>query len=186
MFENIRKDYTRYVENAGTIDFRFFLNMFLTMLKSPGFFTTCVHRFGFWIDNYVEKSEVKIVRYPLIIVYNIGKYFSVVFCKIMIEESSDIGPGLYLSKNGGSIIGVKKMGRNCSIHEKVTIGLGIEQEAPILGNNVTVNKNSVIYGKISIGSNVVIHQDTVLSKSVPANCEIEGNPGRIIKIDIPK
>lgn len=53
----------------------------------------------------------------------------------------------------------------------------------MIGNNVTVNVNSVVLGDIVIGNNVTIGAGTVLMKSVPDNCVVVGNPAYILKKD---
>ena len=51
---------------------------------------------------------------------------------------------------------------------------------PAIGDNVTINVNSVVVGNIVIGDNVTIGAGTVLMKSVPSNCVVVGNPAFIL------
>lgn len=46
---------------------------------------------------------------------------------------------------------------------------------------MTIHCNSVIVGNIIIGNNVVIGAGTVLTKSVPDNCVVVGNPAFILR-----
>ena len=53
-----------------------------------------------------------------------------------------------------------------------------------------VGAGAIIIGNVHIGSNVKIGAGTVLTKSVPDNCTVVGNPAKIImkdgvRVDIP-
>ena len=54
---------------------------------------------------------------------------------------------------------------------------------PVIGNNVTINVNSVVVGDITIGNNVTIGAGSVVMKDIPANCVVVGNPAYILKQD---
>lgn len=56
-------------------------------------------------------------------------------------------------------------------------------ERPVIGNNVTLGANVMILGDIKIGDNVTIGAGSVVTKSVPDNCIVVGNPARIIRQD---
>ena len=49
-----------------------------------------------------------------------------------------------------------------------------------IGNNVRIGSNSTIL-PVSIGDNAIIGAGTVVTKDVPPNCTVYGNPGRICK-----
>ena len=69
----------------------------------------------------------------------------------------------------------------------VTIGKGHKndegRDTPIIGDNVWICPNCVVFGGINIGNNVVIGAGTILNKSVPDNCTVVGNPVRIVKMN---
>lgn len=46
---------------------------------------------------------------------------------------------------------------------------------------MTIHCNSVIIGNIIIGNNVVIGAGSVVTKSVPDNCVVVGNPAYILR-----
>ncbi len=54
-------------------------------------------------------------------------------------------------------------------------------EKPVIGNNVFICTGAVVLGNITIGDNVVIGANAVVTKSVPDNCIVAGNPAVIIK-----
>ena len=101
--------------------------------------------------------------------------------------SKKIGPGLLIFHKFGSVIFPCSAGENLTIAQGVTIGSGHKDAGgnrnPIIGNNVWIAANAVVFGPITIGNDVTIGAGCVLSKSVPDNCTVAGNPARIIKKD---
>ena len=79
-----------------------------------------------------------------------------------------------------TIVNAEIIGDNFIVRNNVTIGNNKRGDRPIIGNNVTVNANAVIIGNISIGDNVVVGAGSVLTKSVPDNCVVVGNPAYIL------
>ncbi|WP_367757266.1 serine O-acetyltransferase [Flavobacterium sp. WC2430] len=86
----------------------------------------------------------------------------------------------------GIVIGKKVvLGKNCIIYQNVTIGTKDTENYkdaayPIIGDNVTIFANSVIFGGITIGSNSVIGCGSVVFVDVPPNSIVVGNPAKII------
>ena len=50
-----------------------------------------------------------------------------------------------------------------------------------IGNNVWIGGNVCVLPGVTIGDNVVIGAGSVVTKDIPANCLVAGNPGKIIK-----
>ena len=50
-----------------------------------------------------------------------------------------------------------------------------------IGDNVFIGVNSIILPGVSIGSNVVIGAGSVVTKKVPSNVVIAGNPAKVIR-----
>jgi serine O-acetyltransferase len=78
-----------------------------------------------------------------------------------------------------------QLGSNCIIYQNVTIGTKetkdyVNAAYPVLGSNVIVYANSVIFGDIEIGDNVIIGAGSIVFKSIPANSVVGGNPGKIL------
>lgn len=104
-----------------------------------------------------------------------------------IELSTDIGEGLMIYHKIGCVINCKSAGKNLTVWQGVTVGSKRPFEGPdarpILGDNVSIAVNAVVFGRITVGNNVVIGAGSVVNKSVPDNCVVAGNPARIIKRD---
>lgn len=97
-----------------------------------------------------------------------------------ISPTTKIGKGLQLGHCFSTVINAESIGSNCSIYQDVTIGVSGHKK-PIIHDNVQIFANSTIIGGIEIGNNVSIGAGTILTKSVPANSVVVGNPARIIK-----
>ena len=51
----------------------------------------------------------------------------------------------------------------------------------IIGDNVWIGMNSVVLKGVTIGQNSVVAAGAVVTKSVPVNCVVAGNPAQIVK-----
>jgi maltose O-acetyltransferase len=59
---------------------------------------------------------------------------------------------------------------------------GQELGKPVtIGNNVWIGGRAVINPGVTLGDNVVVASGAVVTKEVPSNCVVGGNPARIIK-----
>ena len=70
----------------------------------------------------------------------------------------------------------------------VTIGKGggtstqnDDDEIPVIGNNVLIGTNALVLGKISIGDNATVGAGAVVTKDVPPNTVVVGNPAHSIR-----
>jgi len=80
-----------------------------------------------------------------------------------------------------TIIHAHSLGENCTVFQNVTIGYN-NGDKPTIGNNVIIYAGAVVIGGIRIGDNVIVGANSVVTKDVPSNCVVAGNPAKIIKI----
>jgi len=98
-----------------------------------------------------------------------------------------MGGGIYWSHAFGTILNCRHIGYGCSFLQNVVVGNKPTKDGklglPYFEENVKVGANAVIIGDIHIGHNVYIGAGAVVTKSVPDNCTVVGNPARIVKKD---
>lgn len=51
----------------------------------------------------------------------------------------------------------------------------------VIGNNVWIGDKATVLSGVSIGDNVIVAANSVVTKSVPSNCIIAGAPAKIVK-----
>lgn len=99
--------------------------------------------------------------------------------------SYKVGRGLILHHPISTRINCRRIGENFSVWQLVTIGKSKTEQSmdstPIIGNNVKVAAGAIVIGPITIGNNVTIGAGAVVTKNVPDNCVVIGNPAYIIK-----
>lgn len=88
--------------------------------------------------------------------------------------------GVTLIHPFSTIINAETIGKNFVVRNNVTIGNNHDGDRPIIGNDVKVNVNAVVIGNIIIGNHVVIGAGAVVTKSIPDNCVVVGNPAYIL------
>ena len=95
--------------------------------------------------------------------------------------SNYIGKGLFVQHGLGTIIGSRnKIGEGFRIFQNCTIGhRDKNSNGNTIGNNVICYAGSKILGSNEIGDGVVVGANTVLTKNVPANMIVYGNPAVI-------
>ncbi|MGJ8641303.1 MAG: serine acetyltransferase [Opitutaceae bacterium] len=87
------------------------------------------------------------------------------------------GPGLYLMHWGSIAISAEaRIGRNARVHSCVNIA-GRQE----IGDNVYLAPGAKLFGDITIGNNVAIGANAVVSTSQPDGVTLMGNPARVVK-----
>jgi acetyltransferase-like isoleucine patch superfamily enzyme len=75
--------------------------------------------------------------------------------------------------------------RDSDIHSIIIDGEAQGNTAPIqIGNHVWIGTNATILKGVNIGNNAVIAAGSMVTKDIPANCLVGGNPAKIIKENI--
>lgn len=111
------------------------------------------------------------------------KYFVYYFMpphdSFVIATYMDCGKGFLGIHPIATFVNADKVGENFTVRNNVTIGAS-KTGRPTIGNNVIVNANSLIAGKVNIGNNVVVGGGTIVMKDIPDNCVVVGNPAYIL------
>lgn len=124
------------------------------------------------------------------------EYGAIIRENVTLEKDSVVLMGAVI--NTGAIIKEKTMidmnaviGSNAIIGKSCHIGAGsiiagtmepISKENVEIGDNVLIGANSVILEGIKIGNNSIIGAGSIVTKNVPDNVVVYGNPARIIRM----
>jgi acetyltransferase-like isoleucine patch superfamily enzyme len=126
---------------------------------------------------------------------NLSSFINVYGCSI--EENAFVGPFVEIQKNsyigrGSRISSHSFICEDVTIGENCFIGHGVmfindKFDSPdikswikrptLIGNNVRIGSNATIL-PVEIGDNAVIGAGAVVTKNVPANTTVKGNPAK--------
>lgn len=101
---------------------------------------------------------------------------------IQIPEQTQIGKGFRIVHFGHIVINPNTIiGNNFNISQGVTLGHseGKQKGSPIIGDNVSIQTNAVIVGRVTIGNDVLIAPNAFVNFDVPNGALVIGNPGKI-------
>lgn len=121
--------------------------------------------------------------------YRLGEYVSV-FIKWMLPPERtlhiwcpSIGPGAHFEHNYATYLNAERIGSDFYCLQLVTLGNGKDGRRPTIGNRVSIYTGATVFGGITIGDDVTIGAGCVVSKDVPADCTVVGNPAVIVRQD---
>lgn len=141
-----------------------------------------------YIGNFIYyKIKIPIIEKILFFLwYIIYQIFEKALLHAEIQAQVKIGKNLWLPHGCNGIVINKNciIGDNVIILHQVTLGIKFNGDksdgAPIIGNNVLIGAGAKVLGKIKIGDNVVIGANSVITKDVPNDSIVIGNPAKII------
>lgn len=111
--------------------------------------------------------------------YYVAQFFNLVFSRIEISVTTDIGPGLVILHPQCIVIGGGKIGDNVKIFQGVTVGLKkYSGEYPTIGDNVFLHAGSMVLGDVKIGDNVRVGARSIVLSDIPSNCIAVGIPAK--------
>lgn len=91
-----------------------------------------------------------------------------------------IGPGLIVQHGYSTVVVAERIGKNFHVNQCVNI-VWNQNELPLIGDDVTICCGAIIVGGVKIGNNVIVGAGSVVTKNIPDNCTVVGNPARIVK-----
>lgn len=117
-------------------------------------------------------------------VYFIHKHYQYL-TGIQLGFGAKIGGGLNFTHFSGIVIhGDTVIGDNCTIFQGVTIGSTRGKGMPKrIGNNVIIYAGAKIITNVTIGDNVVIGANAVVTHDIPSNAVALGMPARVVSLN---
>jgi len=165
--EIILSDYKRY--DIHSIGFSVLIKTFVLM-PNPGLKFLTVFRLT---QHYRRKNRLLFYFFFLWLrrlKFNYG---------LDISYRTKIGKGFYIGHFGGVVIhGDVEIGDNCNLSQGVTIGIlqrGNKIGLPKIGNRVFIGPGAIILGGITVGDDVLIGANAIVTFDVP-NFSVVASP----------
>lgn len=173
---SLRESYKKYVHLIKTDLYRYSADTSLksfiaTYMLEPGF------NFMVWLRlRTVFKSKV------------IGFILQRKRIKFGIDiHTHNIGEGFYIGHFGHIVVSRSVIiGNNCNISQGVTLGVtntGSKIGAPIIGDRVYIAPGAKLIGKVTIGNDVAIGANSVVTNDVPDKAVVVGVPARVVSYE---
>jgi len=158
------------------------------IILNQGIWAIALYRFRRWTQTECHSSVVRAALKPI---GNILQLLVEITTGIQIAPEVDIGPGFYIGHFGNIFIGgTTKIGKFVNVSQEVTIGYAGKGELwgqpDFIGDFVYIAPGAKVVGKVTIGNNVVIGTNSVVTKSIPENAVVFGVPARILNYDSSK
>jgi serine O-acetyltransferase len=154
------------------------------LVLREGLLATACYRFGHALAAEQDAQRSRLGRAGmsgLLAGYALLQRVSVPMTGVFIHREATIGPGLYVSHVGGTII-MGTIGANCNISQGATIGRGGSDDPdwPVLGDRVWVGPNAVIVGGVHLGDDAAVGANAVVLRDVPPHTTVGGVPAKVI------
>lgn len=144
-------------------------------LHNPGMLVSILYRGEHYLLTHSYSKFIGYLLYPI--------YFLITYhiLDVTLYPYATIGKGLYIH-NKNIVTTNFTAGRNLTLIGPLTIGRNLGSAGvPHLGNNVTICAGARVIGRISIGNNVIIGANAVVTNNVPDNVIVGGIPAKVIK-----
>ena len=102
---------------------------------------------------------------------------------IQISPAIKIGKGFYIGHWGSIVVNAASLGENVNVIQTCTIGVAYRGEhggIPTIGDNVYIGAGARIFGGITIGNDVAIGVNSVVTRDVPEHSVVVGTPAKVV------
>jgi serine O-acetyltransferase len=171
-----RADLHRYLERKATSAW----GKLWAILVNQGLQAVLIYRFGRLLDS---KKKVVPVWPFLAIGWIAYAVIAAVIRRgygISLSLSADIGEGFYIGHFGGIEIVNCRLREHCSVGQQTIVGCAAQIDGPQIGHNVWIGAHAKVFGPVKVGNHATIAPGARVTKDVPSNALIVGDPGRIV------
>jgi serine O-acetyltransferase len=177
MFDSFRADIDRYVVLRNK-------SWLYLILTQQGLWALAEYRFGHWIRT---KVHIPVIRQLLKLVSFVWHKLIEIMAGIDLASEVEIGKGLYIAHFGAIFVNSEvKIGEICNLSQGVTIGIGGRGEkrgCPKIGDRVFIGPGAKVFGAITIGNDVAIGANAVVTTDLPNDAIAVGVPAKIISYE---
>jgi len=141
---------------------------------------------GLWAISFHRLAHLLyLCRVPIL--PRLVSQISRLLTQIEIHPGAQIGKRFFIDHGAGVVIGeTAVIGNDVTIFQNVTLG-GTGKEKgkrhPTIGDNVVVGAGAIVLGNIHISENCRIGAGAVVTKSIPPETTVVGNPSWVIKLE---
>jgi serine O-acetyltransferase len=181
----LKYDLYRYFYPTDEVDEIGLLSKIRHIVLTQGIWVLVVYRAGSWCVRNAGNYG-RLPRFALPFLTAVQKMVEMA-TGIDIPFQARIGRGLYIGHFGQIILSTRTvMGEFCNISQGVTIGQagrGENVHVPVIGDRVYIAPGAKLFGKLTIGNDVAIGANAVVTKDLPDNAVAVGIPARVINLN---
>lgn len=177
MMRTIEADLRANVDSTKRTGRRFWIWVLGKALCSPQVHAVVLHRMA----HALAGSWLRPLALPV-------RSLGLVWSGAEIHPDAQLGPGFVLVHSSGVVIGPGvQVGRNCRVHQGVTLGdpgldwRGGKTGFPTLGDDVILGAHAVVLGPCSIGDGAVVGANSVVTSDVAPNTAVAGSPAAVVR-----
>jgi len=131
------------------------------------------------LSQAITKSPVPL-KFIFIPICNMLHRWATQRAAIDLPKQVRIGPGFRITHGWGMVFNKGAVvGANVTVMHGVTLG-GKDAAYPVIGDNVFIGAHAIIIGGVHVGHGAIIGPGCVVTKDVPPNTIVVGNPQREI------
>ncbi|MEM1416586.1 MAG: serine acetyltransferase [Myxococcota bacterium] len=160
LFKTIVADYRRHAASASH-------------RSMPALMT---YRFGVWL-----KDRPRPVRAVGNKVYGVALLASEVVSGIFMDSSTEVGENLHFVHAGGiNIHPATRIGDRVGLMHGVTLAMGVDEAAPVIGNDVFIGANASVIGGVTVGDGARVAANSLVLSDVPPGYLAIGVPAKAV------
>lgn len=133
-----------------------------------------------YAEYYINKYHSYKTPMALYYLHKLRKYGRITGFQI---HPGTVGKGLTIWHFGTIIINANaRLGERCVLRPNILIGHKLPgTPAPMIGSDVEINSGAKLIGSITIGDDIIIGANAVVTHDVPSHSIVTGIPARVIK-----